>query len=1240
MTTILERQDIIGSGGGKGGGGSSAPIESPDSLHSISKAKTLDLISTGEIVGPVNGLQSVLLGGTPVQNPDGSLNFSNVTVDFRPGTQTQEPIAGFPSVENEVGVSVELKSETPWARSITNTQLSAVRVRLSVQGLSKTDTSNGNINGYRVEYAIELSTDNGSYVPVLQTAFDGKTTQTYERSHRVELPKASIGWTMRVRRITPNANSATVADRTNVVSVTEIIDAKFRYPMAALVGIQIDASQFQNIPVRSFHMRGRIIRVPTNYDASARTYTGIWDGTFKVAYTNNPAWILYDLILHDIYGLGRRITAAQVDRYELYRIAQYCDVLVSDGKGGKEPRYTCNVYLQQRVAAYKLVQDIAGIFHGVAYWAGSRIVISADMPDDPVYTYTAANVIDGKFSRAGSPKTQRYTVALVSWNDNTDGGRQKVEPVVDRDGLRRYGIQQIELAPIGCTSQAQAHRHGSWALLTSNTETDVLTFSTGLEYLRAAPGKIIRIVDPVRMGRRNGGRIRSATDRSVTVDKAPVIAVGDKITCMLPTAVPETRIVQSVVGNVVTVTQSWSLTPVAESVWSVDNIDLVAQKFRVLSVKDKGDLTFEITAVQHESGKYDYIDNGTRIEAPPITVIPPSVQPPPANVTIGSFQVTHQGIASTMMSISWEAARAAIAYQAEWKKDDGNWISLPRTGQLTVEVPGIYAGRYNARVRAINPMDVRSTPAYAPETQLTGKTTPPPTVTSLIATSLVMGIGLSWGFPAQGASDTQRTEIWFSRTPDRADAAKLADFAYPQNSNTMPGLAAGVSLFFWARLVDRSGNEGAFYPAGAGVNGQSSSDASPILDYLKGQITESELGKELLKPIQQIPTIVARMESDADGLAATQLKATIAANNAVLQEAKLRGAAITTEQTIRQSQTESLANQITLLTASVNDNASAVKTEQTARADGDSALASRIDTVVSKANDNTAAINSETTARTTADSALGQRIDAVSAKASGNAADILSEQVARANADGALSSRIDSVQANAGADADALAATQIKALVSANSAVAITRTELQARIGKNAAAIVSESTARSTADGALSSRIDSVQAVAGSASATAQTALSASATTDGKLTTMYTVKMQVHAPTGKTYAASFGLGIENNGGVFQSQFVVAADRFAVLDVNGTTVTSPFIVQGGQVFISQALIGTGWITNAMIGNTIQSTAVNSYTGQPVWILDKNGTFQMNGTGQARLVINSSQVLVYDGNGTLRVRLGLW
>jgi predicted phage tail protein len=951
IVSILPARDVVGSGGGKSGDSSSGATESPDSLHSTSFAKVLDLISTGEISGLVNGLQSVTLNGTPLQNADGTLNFGGVTVDFRAGTQTQEPIAGFPSVENEISIGVELKSASPWVRSITDTQLSAVRVRLAVPGFSKTDTSTGSIGGYLVNYAIDVATDNGVFVESLAAAFDGKTTQTYERSHRIELPRASMGWSIRIRRLTPNVNSTTIVDTTNVVSITEVVDAKFRYPMAALVGIQLDASQFQSLPTRAYLIRGRIIRVPSNYDPGNRIYSGPWDMTFKLAYSNNPAWVLYDLLLHDIYGLGRRITESQIDKAELYRIAQYCDEFVSDGKGGLEPRFTCNLYLQSQVAAYQLIQDIASIFHGVAYWAGGQIVISADMPGDPVYTYTQANVIGGKFTRSDSPRNTRYSTALVSWNDNSDGGRQKVEPVVDKEGVRRYGVQQVELTRLGCTSQSEAHRHGLWAVLTSRLEIEAITFSVGLEYLRAAPGRVIRVVDPTRAGRRNGGRIRNAVGRTVTLDKAPIINVGDALTCILPTAVPETRIVASVDGDAVTVTTDWSITPMAESTWSVDNDDLVAQTFRVISVKDKGDMTYEISALQHEAGKFAYIDSGTRIETPPITVIPPSVQPPPASVAISSYSVIDQGIANTVMTISWPAATSAIAYAVDWKKDDGNWISVPRTGQLSIDVSGIYAGRYNARVRAINPLEIRSAPTYAVETHLSGKTTPPPTVTSLITTALTFGIGLSWGFPAQGASDTQRTEIWYSQTPDLASAVKLSDFAYPQNTHLMMGLAPGKSFFFWARLVDRSENDGAFYPGGAGVNGHVSVDATELLSAIAGQIGKEQLTEqlagqidlignldELLEALPDAATvnqIIARQSSavgDQDALAATQLVALATADKSdslirTALQAKFADAQaqILEESHVRTTATDALAEQITQLDASLGDTSASVE---------------------------------------------------------------------------------------------------------------------------------------------------------------------------------------------------------------------------------------------------------------------------------------------------------------------------
>ncbi|MGB7195440.1 MAG: phage tail protein [Collimonas pratensis] len=721
-------QNIVGYGGGKGSGGGSTATELRDSLHSIAYAKVLDLISEGEIRGPANGLQSVFLNETPLQNPDGSSNFKSVTVDFRSGVQTQDVISGFPSVENELGIGVELKSSAPWVHAVNNLQLSAVRIRLSVSGLSKADTSNGNINGYRIDYVIEVSTDTGAYQPVITAAFDGKTTSKYERSHRVNLPKAAQGWTVRVRRITPNANSSSVADTTTITSITEVIDAKLRYPMSALVGVQVDASQFQSVPTRSYDMYGRIIKVPSNYDPATRIYSGVWDGTFKPAWTDNPAWVFYDLVLNDRYGLGHLVNATQVSKWSLYQIAQYCDVLVPDGKGGTEPRFTCNLYLQSRAAAYKVLQDLASIFRGVAYWSSGSIVASSDLPSDPAYVYTAANVIDGKFTRVGSSKKTRHTVALVSWNDPADFYRAKVEYLQDDDGVARYGVQQLELTAFGCTSQAQAQRAGNWALLTSRLEAGTITFSVGLDGVVAAPGQIVRVADPHRMGRRNAGRIRTASGRTVTLDKAAVIAVGDKLTVMLPTAVSETRVVQSIAGDAVTVSQDWSQLPQAQAIWSADSIDLVAPMYKIFSVVEKEGLTYEISATQHEPGKYAYIDNGTRIEPRPESGI--GTRPAaPINLQFSTFPYwVDDSIGGMNATLSWTGAGAN--YLVSWRKAFGAWTNV-YTREPSFDISNAVIGAYEFSVVAISSVGLES-PAATLNTSVVAELPPLDDVTGLM----------------------------------------------------------------------------------------------------------------------------------------------------------------------------------------------------------------------------------------------------------------------------------------------------------------------------------------------------------------------------------------------------------------------------------------------------------------------------------------------------------------------------
>ncbi|KWD62371.1 host specificity protein [Burkholderia cepacia] len=1251
-----------GGGGGSGGG------ESPDSLHSIARAKVLDIISEGPIVGLVKGMQSVFLDGTPILNSDGSVNFQNYSVDVRTGTLDQDFMPGFPAVERESAVGVPLTSDAPWVRQVQNTQLSAVRIRFGVPALQKSDPATG-VFGYRVEYAIDLSVDGGSYAQVLASAFDGKTTSLYERSHRIELPRATSGWLVRVRRITPNAHSSLIADTVNIEAITEVIDRKLRYPMTALVGMTFDARSFSQVPVRSYHIRGLIVRVPSNYDPETRAYSGAWDGTFKPAWTNNPAWIFYDLLLNDRYGLGKTVDASMIDKWGLYEIARYCDVMVSDGRGGVEPRFTCNCVIQSAADAYKVLQDIASVFRGISYWGPGAVVASADMPSDPVYVYTAANVIDGAFRYVGSERKTRYTVALVSYNDPSNQYKQAVEYVPDDDGIARYGVIKTQVTAFGCTSQAQAHRLGRWLLLTSRYESGTVSFKVGMDGVLVGPGQVIAIADPRKAGRRIGGRIRAAAGNVVTLDKAPTVAPGDRFTAILPSGVAQYRAVKSVNGDVLTLVDRFDADPVPGAVWMLENAEVAAQLYRVVSVQegdDDGRIEYTITATMHEPGKYAAIDDGAQIQQRPVTVVPPSVQAPPANVRITTYSAVDQGISKTTMVIAWDAADNAVTYLPEWRKDNGEWVSVPRTGGLQVEVPGIYQGRYVARVRAQNVMNVTSLPAISAETQLNGKTSLPPAVVSLKAAGVVYGINLDWAFPGDGtAGDTQRTELWYSRTPNRADAIKLSDYAFPQASTSMQGLAVGQVFYFWARLVDTTGNIGPWFPAnGSGVQGQPSTNQSEYEKYFAGQISHSALGEDLKKPIDAIPGIQQGVTDNAAAIAKEVKDRTDAITkeakdraDAVAEEARQRGAAVASEQQARQSADSSLGQRIDTVTASVGDAAAAVKREEAARIDADGALGKRVDTVVVKVGEATTSIQSEVQARQDGDGALGKRIDAVSVAVGENKADIITEQQVRQKADSALASRIDSVSAQinvpmAGDSGQAAGSTQVMAGVySEQSARAevdmalgqrLDTVSAQMQVGQASlrADIRTESKARVDAISAQAEQITTIRARANENAAAVQTVAQSYADLNGRVSASYQIKTQITSD-GRTYIAGIGIGINNDSGIVESQVLVSAQRFAVVDPNnGGASIVPFVVQGGQVFLRQALIGAGWITNAMIGSYIQSD--NYVAGKQGWRLDKSGWFEINasnGSGN-RLVLDGSSVRVYDGNGVLRVRMGMW
>ncbi|MEG0634081.1 MAG: phage tail protein [Pseudomonas sp.] len=1225
-----KRRVVAGSKGGQAK--QKQPSIASNSVPSISTAQIVYMWSWGPIVGPVDGLRSIKLDGTPIQAADGTINYPGVKWQFRSGELNQQRLDGLSETSNEIDVQQELTSETPWLHTITNSVIDAFRLRLAWPTLRSQDAA-GNINGVRIDYAVDISTDNGPYIEVLASFVDRKNVTEYERAHRIELPAGSR-WTVRVRRLTPNAGGDLIVDQMFIKAIAEVVDSDQEYPLIAVGCIEYDAQTFGgNIAKIAALMRGRIIRVPANYDAETRTYAtagtgtsnGIWDGTFKEAYTNNPAWIFFDLVLDPYYGLGDRIDATMVDRWSLYRIAQYCDQLVPDGKGGMEPRFTCNLYFQKQAAAYAVLQDLASIFHGLAYWDGSQIVVNADMPGDPVYTYNQTQILNnGAIRYEGTRARDRHTLAMVAWDNPDQGFDTDKEPVVDDEAMAELGIvRDMTVDAIGCTSLGQAQRSGQWALLSEKLQTQGASFRVGLDGHIPKPGQVIAVADPMLVGRDNGGRISAAAGRIVTIDRDTTVPVGARLLVNLPSGKSEGRIVKSVAGRDVTVMADFSEQPQAESGWILDYEDLKLMQFYVRNVTRPEWHQFQFEVIQHDPSKFDAIDNGAVVDTRPITGIPVGTQDGSARVMLSQHVVIEQGIAVTVMSIAWDAAPNAVGYDVEWKWGAREWVPLPRTGELMADVRGIYSGQYMARVRAVSALNVSSIPVTSALTNLEGKVGLPPAVAFLTTTSELFGISIKWGFPP-GAEDTQRTEIWYGPANDLSAATKLADLAYPQADYRMQSLLAGATLFFWARLVDRTGNVGPFYPIGNGVMGQASSDAGPILEQIKGKVDESAISKELNDRIDLIDgsgpgSVNARIDQAvqdfADALAYDPEKpyvkgdmvrqgqriyqaegpvavgiappaapwkdigSTLEEANAIAGEvhqntldiAEVDGKLVATSEKVDgvYAQVNPTYAGDTITNAGDNTVSAGVWSVWSAIAEGDYAQSKRTDLVEASVNANTAAISTETTARVSADTALAQQITTLGAQVGGNSTAIQTETAARVAADGVLGQQITTVETN---------------LNGANLSIA-----------QNAQAIQD---------------------------------------VDGKVSATWSVRLQYTSATGEYKYAGVGLGLENGPGGLQSKFIIDADMFAI----GQGGIIPFAVTDGQTFINAAFIQDGTITNAKIGNYIQSN--NYVAGTSGWKLFFDGTFEINGAfgGQARQVINNRGGKVYDENGVKRFQWG--
>ncbi|HFI1145831.1 TPA: host specificity protein J, partial [Enterobacter hormaechei] len=874
--------------------------------------------------------------------------------------------------------------------------------------------------------------------------------------------------------------------------------------------------------------------------------------------------------------------ATQIDKWELYRIAQYCDQLVPDGKGGSgtEPRFRCNVYIQDRNDAWTVLRDLAGIFRGMTYWGDNKMYVLADMPRDVWHIYNHASVVEGKFTFADPSETTRNTAALVNWSDPANHYKDTPEPVYDNDLAMRFDYRQLEMTAIGCTRQSEANRRGRWALLTNGIG-EVVTFSTGMDV--PPVGEVIGVAANELAGRTIGGRVSAVNGRNITLDRAADVKAGNRLFLNLPSGTAQARTVQAVNGNTVTVTTPYSETPEAECNWGVDSDDLFIALFRVTGTRDNNDGTFEVTGTTYNPDIYSAVDTGARLDERPVSVIPPGVQAPPGNIVVDSYSTVNQNIAITTMRVAWDSVQGAVAYEAEWRRDSGNWISVPRTSSLGFEVQGIYSGRYLVRVRAVNASDVSSVWVTSSEVNLTGKVGNPPKPVGFIASdNVVFGIELSWGFPAN-TDDTLKTEIQYSLTGTEDDAMLLADVPYPQRKYQQMGLKAGQIFWYRAQLVDRSGNESGYTDF---VRGQASIDVSDITDAILEDMKGSDTFKDLIENAVDSNEKIAGMANDIKQ-----------ANDELAQQAQ---EIAKNAQDIGKVQTS-----VTNLSSTVGDVSSSLsKLEQTVA---------------------------------TADTALGQRIDNISVSVDGMAGGVKNSAIAIIQGNLAQVAARKTLSASVAGNSAQLDRID-EVIVNEKEATARSLLSLQTDVNGNKASINSLNQTFSDYQQATATQINGITATINGHTSAITTNAQAIANVNGDLKAMYSIKVGLSS-NGQYYAAGMGIGVENTPSGMQSQVIFLADRFAVTHQAGATVTLPFVIQNGQVIIRDTVIGDATITRAKLAETISS--VNYVPNQSGLSINfRTGKLENYGStaGEGAMKQTNETISVRDSNNVLRVQIG--
>ena len=895
---------------GKGGGGGHTPVEAKETSRSKQLVKIVEVISDGEIEGLADGMKSVYFDNTPVQNKDGSYNFNNVQLEGRVGSQVQDVIAGFNTSEKEVSVGTQVRKNLPITRTVTDSKVSRLRLTIGVQSLFS-QAENGDTNGTTVELVITIGSQ--SY-PV---SISGKYSSQYLQQHTFDnLPP--VPFTVKVERVTEDSKSQRLQNNTVWSSYTEIIDTEFTYPNTALIGVKFDSEYFSNIPARTYDLLGLRVKVPSNYDTLTRKYTGMWDGTFKTDWTDNPAWILYDVVTSKRYGLGNRLGDFGADKWTLYQVSQYCDQLVPDGFGGQEPRFTCNAWLTEQRSAYDVINDICSIFRAVPVWNGQQLTVVMDRPSDPVWTYTNANVSKDGFSYTFSAKKARHNAIQVEYADKDNGYEKAIEYVSDDESIRRNGLNVKKITAFGCTSRGQAHRTGLWLLQTEKLETKTVSFVVGAEGLMHVPGDIIKVADTYYAGTNVGGRVLSVNGKKVTLDREISVNGNSYFSYINAQAKHQDIKIVSVNGAEVTLDQEPAGLE-AYGVWSLITQQVTSQLFKALSVKEETKGKYTITALQHEPQKEAIVDDGAKFE-PKETTIRNLSKVNGSNVNYGD-----DGI-----NLTWDVLSSPneiFTYEVKLYRGGALFRTYLDLKEPKLSLDNLPNGSYTAEIRARNQRGQLSDPVTRSfEINLN--------IPRFVTKSLLFAIELDWDLPKTFTSGFS-TEIWRSNTNDISTAVKVATLPYPQSNYVINGVPLSTGYYFYLRGVDKQGNKGEFTEA---VFGEADHNPDNLLNALEGKITKSQLGQELINSI----------------------KADI--NNAVGEEAKTRQTAV--------------AGALAQIAAQAQSSGTAIKNLEKA----DQAQAETIKTVTAKAESALSGITAVRQAQAQSDKANAQQINALTAK--------------------------------------------------------------------------------------------------------------------------------------------------------------------------------------------------------------------------------------------------------------------